>query len=152
MVQRNCKNCGAPIQHSYNHKCPYCDTLYDFNEPTDNVVEVKPEDLYDIHLVDVYKTPIRVFATVFVFHGYKLDKPKVYEYNGNNVYITKAENYVNPPRCGICIEIDDSELNKYGANAILMRLKASGVRPWEIENIEKELYAKNFEWMPYMSI
>lgn len=36
MKQYNCKNCGAPIEHTYNHTCPYCHSICDFNEPEEN--------------------------------------------------------------------------------------------------------------------
>ena len=39
MRQYNCKNCGAPIEHTYNHKCPYCNSIFDFNEPEENIIE-----------------------------------------------------------------------------------------------------------------
>lgn len=46
MQQLNCKNCGAPIEHNYTHRCRYCDSLIMFDDeefeeddPNDDLVE-----------------------------------------------------------------------------------------------------------------
>ena len=118
MKQYNCKNCGAPIEHSYNHKCPFCGTLFDFNEPIENIVEVKPEDLINIELKDI-----------------SCEMPKVFEYNSNGVYISKVENYINPPKCGFCIEIPIYKIKQYGIDYIMSSIRSTGVRYNELNNI-----------------
>ncbi len=47
-MRTNCPNCGAPIEHYYNHKCPYCNT---FLKNTDN--EVKDLSNYDLKFQDL---------------------------------------------------------------------------------------------------
>lgn len=139
MIQRNCKNCGSPLEHSFNHKCKYCGTLYDFNEPEKDAIEVKPEDLINIKLRDITRTPIHD-SLILMFDGYKCPMPKVYEYNdSNNVYITKAEEYINPPKCGFCIELPLMEIEKYGLSYVLHRIEASGIRYNEIDKIKAQL-------------
>ena len=139
MTQRNCKNCGSPLEHSYNHKCKYCGTLYDFNEPEENVVEVKPEDLIRIKLRYIERTPERN-SLILMFDGYKCPMPKVYEYkDSNNIYLTKAEEYINPPKCGFCIELPIMEIKKYGFDYIIQRILATGIRYNELDNIKREL-------------
>ena len=139
MIQRNCKNCGSPIEHSFNHKCKYCGTLYDFNEPEENVVEVKPEDLIKVKLRYIERIPER-YSLILMFDGYKCPMPKVYEYNdSNNLYLTKAEEYINPPKCGFCIELPLFEVEEYGFDYIINRILATGIRYNELDNIKREL-------------
>lgn len=42
----NCPNCGASIQHIYNHQCPYCKTLLDFG--IKQTEEIDPRYMYDV--------------------------------------------------------------------------------------------------------
>lgn len=42
----NCKNCGAPIEHRYNHRCPYCGTFQDFS--INKIKEIDYRGLRDI--------------------------------------------------------------------------------------------------------
>lgn len=138
MIQRNCKNCGSPIEHSFNHRCKYCGTLYDFNEPEENTIEVKPEDLINIELRDISRTPLRN-SLILLFSGYKLPMPKVYEYKGNNNYVSKVEEYINPPKCSFCIELPLFEIEKYGLSYIMYRIEASGIRYNELEKIKSQI-------------
>lgn len=138
MIQRNCKNCGSPIEHSFNHKCKYCGTLYDFNEPEENVIEVKPEDLINVELINVERIA-EYYSLILLFSGYKLSMPKVYEYNGNNNYVSKVEEYVNPPKCGFCIELPLNEVEKYGFDYIMYRIRATGIRLNELDRIKSQL-------------
>lgn len=138
MIQRNCKNCGSPIEHSFNHKCPYCGTLYDFNEPQENTIEVKPEDLINIELRDITRTPIND-NLILMFSGYKCPMSKVYEYNGNNNYVSKIEEYINPPKCSFCIELSIQEIKKYGLSYIMYRIETTGVRYNELSKIKSQL-------------
>lgn len=136
MIQRNCKNCGSPLEHSFNHKCKYCGTLYDFNEPKEDLVKVTPQDLIDIELKDIIKEPIRD-SIILLFSGYKNPMPKIYEYNDiSNMYVSSIDKYV---RCGFCLELDNSEIEKYGLPYVLEKILASGVRYNEIEKIRVQL-------------
>lgn len=139
MIQRNCKNCGSPLEHSYNHKCKYCGTLYDFNEPQENTIEVKPEYLIKVELKSIERTPIHD-SLILLFSGYKCEMPKVYEFNGkNNMYVSKMEEYINPPKCGFCIELPLFEIEKYGLDYVMSRIRATGIRYNELDNIKYQL-------------
>ena len=132
MEQRNCKNCGAQIEHSYNHRCPYCNTLFDFNEP--DKIEVKPEDLVNIELRYIERMPIND-SLILMFSGYKCPMPKVYEYNSDNLYVSKVEQYINPPKCSMCIEIPIYEIEKYGIEYVYHKICSSGIRYNEIDKV-----------------
>ena len=142
MIQRNCKNCGSPIEYGFNHKCKYCGTLYDFNEPEQDVVEVKPEDLINVELRYIERIPERL-NILLMFDGYKVPMPKVYEYNDtNNSYLSKSECYINPPKCGFCIELPIDYIEKYGIGYIMDRIEATGIRYNEVNKIKSQLLNK----------
>ena len=147
MIQRNCKNCGAPVKHSYNHKCEYCGTLFDFNESSENIQKIKPEDLSDIALrrvqIEYFKDKL-----ILIFDGYKRELPEIFEYNANNIYISKAEEYINPPKYGFCIELPLLKTKSLGMPYILQKLQAIGVRGEEFYQLESQLY-KNEELRPF---
>lgn len=139
MEQRYCKNCGSPLQHSYNHQCPYCHTLYDFNEPQEQVVEVKPEDLVDVKLRCVERGYLQN-TLILMFDGYKCPMPKVYEYNDKeNNYLSQNEVYINPPKCGFCIELPIEEVARYGIDYVSYRIRASGIRHNELDKIKEQI-------------
>lgn len=141
MEQRHCKNCGSPLQHSYNHQCPYCHTLYDFNEPQEQVVEVKPEDLVDVKLRRVERGFLRN-TVILMFDGYKCPMPKVYEYDDmNNSYLSLSENYLNPPKCGFCVELDTNELEKYGLDYVSHIIARTGIRYNELDKIKEQIFS-----------
>lgn len=139
MEQRNCKNCGASIEHSYNHKCSYCGTLFDFNEPEENTIAITPEDLVDVKLRDIRRDFLSN-SLILVFTGYKLSMPKIYEYNGKDTYISRAEEYINPPKASFLLEIPLLEIEKSGISYLMWRIEACGLRHREIENIKMQLY------------
>lgn len=135
----HCKNCGAEVIHSYNHKCSYCGGLIDFNEPEEKVIEIKPEDLVNITLRDVYRD-FAMNNLIILFDGYKCPMPKVYEYNDkSNSYVSKVEEYVNPPKCGFCMEIPIFELEKFGIGYLKNRIYCSGIRLNEIDRVMQQV-------------
>lgn len=139
--QRYCKNCGSPLQHSYNHQCPYCKTLYDFNAPQEQVVEVKPEDLVDVELKWIEQGFLHN-SLILMFDGYKCPMPKVYEYNDeDNIYISQCENYINPPKCGFCIEIPIHEIEKYGIDYVFHRIMTTGLRYNELKKVRDQIFS-----------
>lgn len=133
----NCKNCGAEVSHVYNHKCEYCGGMLDFNAPEEETIEVKAEDLVDIRLRDVMIEP-RTNNVIMVFSGYKCPMPKVYEYDGTDRYVSKIEEYRNPPKCSICIELNKTELEKYGMQYVRAAIYNSGIRYNELDNVMKQ--------------
>lgn len=139
MIQRNCKNCGAPIEHSYNHHCKYCGTLIDFNEPEEKTIKVDPRDLVNLELREIVREPIRN-NYIFYFTGYKLQKPKVYEVN--DIYISKVEEYVNPPKCSFCIELNKREVDDLQLPYIEHVLACAGIDYREIEKLKYQIVDK----------
>lgn len=135
----HCKNCGAEVIHSYNHKCSYCGGLIDFNEPEEKVIEIKPEDLVNITLRDVYRD-FAMNNLIILFDGYKCPMPKVYEYNDkSNSYVSKVEEYVNPPKCGFCMEIPIFELEKFGIEYLKYMIHRTGIRLNEIDRVMQQV-------------
>jgi len=144
MTQRNCKNCGSPLEHSYNHQCKYCGTLYDFNEPEENTISVKPEDLINIELKEISRDTM-THSLLLLFSGYKCEMPKVFEYNDKtNIYISKCEQYINPPKCGFCIELPLFEIEKYGLDYIMYKIRATGIRYNELDRIKEQILSNDF--------
>jgi len=66
MRQYNCKNCGAPVEHLYNHKCPYCDSLLDFNLDKEDTEKIDWHNVARIEFIDSYREIIS-FVRVFKF-------------------------------------------------------------------------------------
>lgn len=115
MTQRNCKNCNAPIQHSYNHRCEYCGTLYDFNEPKEETIEFNSMDMINVKYRGCEIDHPRNIL-IMKFEGIVLQKPKIYECYSENIFVSKVENYINPPKSFFCIELSINELERAGFN------------------------------------
>ena len=137
MEQRNCKNCGAPLEHGYNHKCKYCGTLYDFNAPKDEVVEFKSYDMINLKYRGIERDII-TRNLIMKFEGLKLEAPVVYEADENKKFISKSINYINPPKSYFFISISVDELENYGMS-YLDYILDSYIRPTEIANVKKQL-------------
>ena len=54
MKQLYCKNCGAPIEHRYTHRCRYCDTVI-FSDDEENEQEEDKEIDIDLELYNCDK-------------------------------------------------------------------------------------------------
>lgn len=54
MKQLYCKNCGAPIEHRYTHRCRYCDTVIFGDDIEDEQEEDKEIDI-DLELYNCDK-------------------------------------------------------------------------------------------------
>lgn len=54
MKQLYCKNCGAPIEHRYTHRCRYCDTVIFSDDEEDEQEEDKEIDI-DLELYNCDK-------------------------------------------------------------------------------------------------
>ncbi len=143
MEQRNCKNCGAPIEHSYNHKCPYCKTLFDFNVQDNKKVELHSWDMVDLKLREIEREHITNNIRL-VFEGYKLESPVVYEYDGENTFVSKSINYINPPKSYFFVEIPIFELRKYGIDFLKYRIREL-IRPSEYENVFRQIQEQYYK-------
>lgn len=141
MKTYNCKNCGAAVTHTYNHKCEYCGSMIDFNEPKDEVVEFKASDLIDIELKDISIEPI-TNNVKFIFSGFICPRPKIYEYDGKETFVSNTYNYVNPKKGYISIQIPRYEIEKYGINRIIHELYSFDLRMNEIEKLTHQIVDK----------
>lgn len=151
-IQRSCKNCGAPLKHSYNHRCEYCGTLYDFNEPEENIKRYEPENVVDIKLERAEESPF-IDAIVLYFTGYYLKPPKVYEtYIKNGIKcecVSEMQDYINPPKVGLKIEVEKRELAEYGTSYLRHCLCSQGLY-LQIDKVMNQLeendYLRRYLW------
>ena len=146
MKQYNCKNCGAPVEHTYNHRCKYCNSILDFNEPKEDAIEVKAEDLVNIELRDIEIIPYNNTFR-FTFSGFKCPMPKIYEYDGEGTCVSKSEVYINPPKCGFLIEISIESLEKYGMGYLEYSIRNSGLRYNEVNKVIGQIVAKSNNYL-----
>ena len=150
-IQRSCKNCGAPLKHSYNHRCEYCGTLYDFNEPEENIKRYDPDNLVDVKLESVERSIIRN-SFILYFTGYYLKPPKVYETNmkDNEVeFVSEMQNYINPPKVGLKIEVDERDLVEGGEGYLWNILCFQGLyhqAPRIMEQLKENNYMRSYLW------
>ena len=144
MKQYNCKNCGAPIKHTYNHRCEYCNSIIDFNEPKEDVVEFKAQDMINVEFRDYQFTPYRD-AIQLIFTGFKLDQPKIYELD-KDIYVSKVEKYINPPKVSFCIEVERYELEKYGLSIVMHHLSDMNIRHQDLERIFAQMKEKMWRY------
>ena len=110
MKQRNCKNCGSALEHSYNHKCPYCGTLYDFN--ADDNLKIKFDDIVDVEFRECQYDFIDN-SLILYFKGVQIERPKMYEIEDD--YQISATTF-NPKKCYCAIKVDIGELRQYKMN------------------------------------
>jgi len=141
MKTYNCKNCGAEVSHTFNHRCEYCGGILDFNVPEDKIAIIKPEELHEIEFVEAYTTPYDPLDIHLIFTGYKNEIGKIHEVE-NNKYISEIIEYINPIKSSFGIIISREELNKLGADAVRRRLYLLNVSYKEIEKVINELIDK----------
>lgn len=135
MKQYNCKNCGANIKHTYNHKCEYCGSIVDFNEPIEDVVKVDPYNLTDLQLKSIEREPYTL-DYIFIFTGYVIEKPKFYDIEKNYYEVRSIS---NPKKVYWGLRISDIDIKEYGTNAIIFRVHTSGLCGSEMENVLNQI-------------
>lgn len=81
MQQRKCKNCGASIEHLYNHKCPYCRSFIDFN--IEQTEEINPRYMYDVEVRNIDYDFVTNRMVIY-FKGKYLKASETLEYTNNN--------------------------------------------------------------------
>ena len=136
MVQRNCKNCNAPIQHSYNHRCEYCGTLFDFNEPKEETIEFNSRDMIDVRFISCDER-IETNSIILTFEGTLSEKPKIYENNKDNMYVSKVIPNM-PKRSHFCIAISENELYHYGESYLYYIIREH-INFFEYEKVFRQL-------------
>lgn len=132
-MNKNCPNCGAPVEHIYSHNCPYCETLLN----SDNVgmkQEIDLRHINNIELCDIAYSHIENTMNLY-FKGRELDIRPMYECNGiKALCFNKSQNIM----FAIKIPIEDL----YGkSNINLVKIIHSRV-PFEIFNETMEAIIK----------
>ena len=143
MKQRNCINCGAPLEHSYNHKCKYCGTLYDFNEPKEKTIEFHSYDMVNVHFLKLERYPL-TNDIIMYFDGIKLEEPTIYEYQDNR-FVSKTINYVNPPKAFFAIQLNIKDLEEHGIHYLWSTIE-NYIRPTETEKVRHQIQERCWEF------
>lgn len=109
MERTNCPNCGAPIEHRYNHNCSYCGTFFDYRTPIEETKKLNPKYFTNMKLVDIRRN-IYTLGMEILFEGDYLPYSEPLEYNNReNMIVMKWE---NPLRVKYKIEINDFEFEE----------------------------------------
>lgn len=103
----NCPNCGAPIEHKYNHQCPYCKTMLDMR--VSETKEINPRYMKNVRLVRIEQQP--EFDKAFLlFRGDYQYFPQILEYKKySDAMIINFED-IKPFEVSFCIAIDNYDL------------------------------------------
>lgn len=116
--KKNCPNCGAPIEHVYNHQCPYCKTIHNFN--VEEKEEINPRYLRNVKLVDVYHDHCS-YSMILRFRGEYMPFSEVLEYSkGNTNMVIKAE-CTRPKDVNLSIRIDMADFMELSQRGNLER-------------------------------
>lgn len=142
MNQYNCKNCGAPIKHSYNHHCEYCGTLIDFNVPEEEVTKVEVSKLQDLKLVDTRIDYAR-HELIFKFRGYDIKENTTCFERKDNIYtmsLVDMKSYINPPICYLQVTIPLIELHECGGfSCVIQRLLSAGITEEQLMRVHRDV-------------
>lgn len=86
MEIKKCPNCGASIQHNYNHKCSYCGTQLNMTND-----EIKKLENCDIRIedIDIERNPIR-YGFIVTVRGWSTPKFHYLEEFTDNGYIVSG--------------------------------------------------------------
>lgn len=115
----NCPNCGAPIEHKYNHKCSYCGTFFDYR--VERTEEINPRYMRDVKLIDIERCIDR-FALRLIFEGTYLKVTEVMEYGQNNtVFKVNAED-LKPKRVFFGLMVDMADFRERNVEHIFKYL------------------------------
>lgn len=108
MNERKCKNCGASIEHLYNHKCPYCRCFIDFN--ITQTEDINPRYLYDVEVRNIEFEPFSN-KMVMYFKGKYLKASECLEYTNGNTLMRIDYQSTQPKdvMCAISFEKRDFE-------------------------------------------
>lgn len=103
----NCPNCGAPIEHRYNHKCPYCNTFFDYR--VEHIEEINPRYLKNVKLRYVEQVPYED-CFVLVFRGDYVKWQEAIEYGSKNTTIVLSTDDIKPKEINYAIKLNFKEL------------------------------------------
>ena len=114
-ILKKCPNCGNPIEHNYNHKCPYCRTYLHI---TDDEIKKINNCEYKVENVYLERNPIR-YSFILTIIGWTTPKFYNYEEMEKDAFVVSGEDIMK--RVGYRIELpmelimksDDRELVNY---------------------------------------
>ena len=83
---KKCPNCGASIEHNYNHKCPYCRTNLHMTDE-----EIKKINNCDIRIdrVDIERNPLR-HGFIITIYGWSTPKFHYLEEINNDNFVVSG--------------------------------------------------------------
>lgn len=106
MEQRKCKNCGATIEHLYNHKCPYCRTFIDFN--ISKTEDINPKYMYDVEVRNIDYEPYSN-SIVMYFKGKYLKSSESLEFTNGNTLMRIDYESTKPKDVMYAISFEEEE-------------------------------------------
>ena len=103
----NCRNCGAPIEHRYNHQCPYCDTFFDYR--VEKTKEIDPKYMTNVKVIAIERSPIR-YAIKVMFEGDYKPYFQALEYGkSSNVFVVDRNELIGQ-KVRFMVEVPYDEL------------------------------------------
>lgn len=118
-LSKKCPNCGAEIEHNYNHKCPYCRTYLHITD--DKIKKINNCDIR-VDKIEVEGNPIR-YGYIVTIRGFSTPKLHYLEEFNDNSYILSGDDIAVP--IGYKIEVpmeiiynDFEKLAEYIYNSI----------------------------------
>lgn len=89
----NCPNCGAPIEHRYNHQCSYCGTFFDYR--VEKTKEINPRYMTNVKVKSIEKSYLKHNIQV-LFEGDYRPFSQALEYGRqSDVFVFDAEEFKN---------------------------------------------------------
>lgn len=103
----NCPNCGAVIEHRYNHQCPYCKTFFDYR--VERTEEINPRYLQNVKLIGIERVPLEL-NFMLLFEGDYVKWQEAIEYGKENTTIILSSDDLKPKKVRYAIKIDYENL------------------------------------------
>lgn len=123
----NCPNCGAVIEHRYNHNCPYCNTFIDYR--VERTEEINPRYLQNVKLIRFERIPLD-YKFMMVFEGDYIKWQEAIEYGKGNTTIILSSDDIKPKKIRYAIQIDYKELREIQNNTFEF---LDNILPFEID-------------------
>lgn len=119
LKETNCPNCGAPIEHRYNHKCLYCGTFFDYR--VERTEEINPRYMRDVKLIEIERCIDR-HALRLIFEGTYLKVAEALEYGRNNTVFRVDVEALTPKRVFYSIMVDMIDFQRHDIENIFKYL------------------------------
>lgn len=135
----NCPNCGATIKHRYNHECPYCHTMLDFN--IKQTEKINPRYMYDVEVRD-YEIDPRTDNVIIYFKGKYLKASEALEYTNNNQIMVVDVDCMTPKEVFYALRIPRKSFQEFRYTHSLEPI--INVLPFELD--PHELIKALYKW------